>query len=72
VRVDGAVQPAIAAEDVEPLIELGTVGDGMAAKLRAARAALRGGARAVRIGDPGILDDPAAGTRILAAAVQPV
>jgi acetylglutamate kinase len=72
VRVDGAVQPAIAAADVEPLIELGTVGDGMAAKLRAARAALRAGARAVRIGDPGILHDPAAGTRILAAAVQPV
>lgn len=71
VRVDGAVQPVIAADDVESLIELGTVGDGMAAKLRAARAALRAGARAVRIGDSSVLDDPAAGTRVLAAAAQP-
>lgn len=71
VRVDGVVQPAIEAADIEPLIELGAAGDGMVAKLRAARAALCAGARAVRIGDRGILDDPAAGTRILAAAVQP-
>jgi acetylglutamate kinase len=71
VRVDGTVQAAIEASDIEPLIELGAAGDGMAAKLRAARAALQAGARAVRIGDRRILDDPAAGTRILAAAVQP-
>jgi hypothetical protein len=43
----------------------------MAAKLRAARVALQAGAHAVRIGDRTILEDPTAGTRILAAAVQP-
>jgi acetylglutamate kinase len=45
--------------------------DGMAAKLRAASAALRAGARAVRIGDLHLLEDAGAGTRILAPAVQP-
>jgi hypothetical protein len=43
----------------------------MAAKLRAATAALRAGARAVRIGDLDLLSDARAGTRILASAVQP-
>ena len=43
----------------------------MAAKLRAATAALRAGARAVRIGDLRLLTDPRAGTRILATAPQP-
>ena len=71
VEVDGAVRPALEAGDVETLIELGVAADGMAAKLRAATAALRGGARAVRIGDLRLLDDARAGTRILAAAVQP-
>jgi len=71
VEVDGAVRPALEAGDVETLIELGMATDGMAAKLRAATAALRAGARAVRIGDLHLLDDAGAGTRILAPAVQP-
>ena len=72
VEVDGAVRPALEAGDVETLIELGVAADGMAAKLRAATAALRAGARAVRIGDLRLLDDARAGTRIiLAPAVQP-
>ena len=71
VEVDGAIRPALEAGDVETLVELGTATDGMAAKLRAASAALRAGARAVRIGDLHLLDDAGAGTRILAPAVQP-
>src|SRR5439155_12561780 len=71
VEVDGAVRPALEAGDVETLIELGVAADGMVAKLRAATAALRGGARAVRIGDLHLLEDARACTRILAPAVQP-
>lgn len=71
VQVDGAVRPVLDAGDVETLIELGVAAGGMAAKLRAATAALRAGARAVRIGDLRLLDDARAGTRILASAVQP-
>ncbi len=71
VEVDGAVRPTLEVGDVETLIELGVAADGMAAKLRAATAALRAGARAVRIGDVHLLDDARAGTRILAPAVQP-
>src|SRR2546425_7508740 len=44
VQVDGAVQPALDAGDVETLIELGAATDGMTVKLRAAVAALRAGA----------------------------
>src|SRR3989475_4075198 len=51
VEVDGAVRPTLEVGDVETLIELGVAADGMAAKLRAATAALHAGARAVRIGD---------------------
>ena len=69
VTVDGVVQPSLAAGDVETLIELGAATDGMAAKLRAAAAALDLGARAVRIGDLHLLAHPSAGTRILPAAV---
>jgi acetylglutamate kinase len=71
VLVDGVVQPALEAGEVETLIELGAAAGGMAAKLRAATAALRAGARAVRIGDLGLLSDARSGTRILAAAPQP-
>ena len=71
VEVDGAVRPTLEVADVETLIELGVAADGMAAKLRAATAALHAGARAVRIGDVHLLDDARAGTRILAPAVQP-
>ena len=69
VSVDGVVQPSLAAGDVETLIELGAATEGMAAKLRAAGAALELGARAVRIGDLHLLAHPSAGTRILPAAV---
>jgi acetylglutamate kinase len=71
VEVDGVVRPALEAGEVDTLIELGVAADGMAAKLRAATAALRAGARAVRIGDLHLLDDARAGTRVLASAVQP-
>jgi acetylglutamate kinase len=71
VHVDGVVRPDVEAGDVETLIELGDATEGMAAKLRAATQALRAGARAVRIGDVSLLSDARAGTRIVAAAVQP-
>lgn len=71
VQADGFVQPVLDGGDVESLIETGAAADGMAAKLRAATAALRAGARAVRIGDLSLLTDPRAGTRILATAPQP-
>jgi len=70
VGVDGVVQPSLPAEDVETLIELGAATGGMAAKLRAAAAALQLGAGAVRIGDLHLLGHPSAGTRILPTAVQ--
>jgi acetylglutamate kinase len=50
VWVDGTVQPAIDVGDIEALIELGAAGDGMAAKLRAASAALRPGGRSQHLG----------------------
>lgn len=71
VQVDGLVQPVLDGGDVESLIDTGAAADGMATKLRAATEALRAGARAVRIGDLGLLTDPRAGTRILATAPQP-
>ena len=71
VQADGLVQPVLDGGDVDSLIETGAAADGMAAKLRAATAALRAGARAVRIGDLRLLTDRRAGTRILATAPQP-
>jgi acetylglutamate kinase len=71
VQVDGVVQPVLDGVEIESLIESGAASEGMAAKLRAAVAALRAGARAVRVGDRRLLDDPRAGTRILATAAQP-
>jgi acetylglutamate kinase len=71
VQVDGVLRPALDAEDVEALIDAGAATDGMAAKLRAATAALRAGARAVRIGDLRLLEDPGAGTRLVARAPAP-
>ena len=70
VTVEGEAQPSLATSDIDTLIGLGIATDGMAAKLRAAAAALQGGAKAVRIGDLDLLRNPAAGTRILAAAPQ--
>jgi acetylglutamate kinase len=72
VNVGGVAQPEIAATEIEGLIAAGIAKDGMAAKLRAAAAALRGGARAVRIGDLEMFRTPTAGTRIVAAVTQPV
>jgi len=71
VVVNGVTQPELAATDIEGLIAQGVARGGMAAKLRAAAAALAAGARAVRIGDLGLFDSATAGTRILAAAAQP-
>jgi acetylglutamate kinase len=71
VEVGGVAQPEIAATEIEGLIAAGIARDGMAVKLRAAAAALRGGARAVRIGDLELFRNPAAGTRIVAAVTQP-
>jgi len=71
VVVGGVTQPELAATDIEGLIAQGVARDGMAAKLRAAAAALAAGARVVRIGDLGLLHSSTAGTRILAAAAQP-
>jgi acetylglutamate kinase len=72
VLVDGAVAPSLAEGEIEGLIARGVVSGGMAAKLRAAAAALAQGARAVRIGGLALLTDPNAGTRVLAAALEPV
>ncbi|PYP59141.1 MAG: acetylglutamate kinase [Gemmatimonadetes bacterium] len=71
VHVDGVLRPTLAAGDVEALIDAGAATEGMAAKLRAAAAALRAGARAVRIGDVRLLEDPGAGTRLVAPAPAP-
>jgi acetylglutamate kinase len=68
--VRGAPRDGLAAGEVEPLIETGVAEGGMAAKLRAAAAALAAGARSARIGDLGLFADPAAGTRIFAQTPQ--
>jgi acetylglutamate kinase len=70
VVVGGVTQPEIAATEIEGLIAAGIAKEGMAAKLRAAASALRGGARAVRIGDLEVFRNPAAGTRIVAVVTQ--
>ncbi len=71
VCVDGVVRPCIAADEIETLVGRGVATEGMAAKLRAGARALEAGARAARIGDLQLLAHPAAGTAILAPAVQP-
>ena len=71
VLVDGTVAPSLADGDIEGLISRGVVSGGMAAKLRAAAVALAQGARAVRIGGLALLTDANAGTRVLAAALEP-
>jgi acetylglutamate kinase len=68
--VRGAPRDGLAAREIEPLIEAGVAEGGMAAKLRAAAAALAAGARSARIGDLDLFADPAAGTRIFAATSQ--
>lgn len=71
VAVGGVPQPSLAAGEIETLIDRGVATNGMAAKLRAAAAALHAGARAVRIGDLELLSSRTAGTRIFAATPQP-
>jgi acetylglutamate kinase len=71
VAVGDVAQPEIAVTEIEGLIASGVARNGMAAKLRAAAAALRGGARSVRIGDLELFRNPSAGTRIVAAVTQP-
>jgi len=71
VAVGGTTQRELAMPELETLISTGVARDGMAAKLRAAAAALRGGAQGVRIGNLDMLDGPAAGTRIVDAATEP-
>jgi acetylglutamate kinase len=71
VRVRGVDQPELGVAEIEGLIAAGVATDGMAAKLRAAAAALVGGARLVRIGDLTLFDRPTTGTRVVAAITQP-
>ncbi len=71
VVVEGVPQSTLLVGALDTLIEVGIAADGMAAKLRAAAAALEAGTRAVRIGDLRLLGDSTAGTRLLAATVQP-
>jgi acetylglutamate kinase len=71
VTVHGTTQPALSTTEIEDLVARGVAVDGMAAKLRAAAAALAAGVRAVRIGDLRLLTDATAGTRLLTGAPQP-
>jgi len=71
VVVDGVPLPSLPVGELDTLIELGIAADGMAAKLRAAAAALEAGTRAVRIGDLRLLSEATAGTRLLAATPHP-
>jgi acetylglutamate kinase len=71
VAVGGVTQREITTTEIETLIATGVARDGMAAKLRAAAVALRGGARSVRIGDLRMFEEAAAGTRVIAAVTQP-
>ena len=73
VTIEGVAQPTLAAAEIEQMIEAGVATGGMAAKLRAAAAALRAGVRAVRIGDLEMIEHATAGTRLLSSppVVQP-
>ncbi|HEU4988899.1 MAG TPA: acetylglutamate kinase [Gemmatimonadaceae bacterium] len=61
---DGRTLGALSAEQAAALVAGGTAAGGMAAKVNAALAALRGGVRTVRIGDLAAIADPARGTTI--------
>ena len=67
VMVGNVPQTSISTGDIERLIADGTASDGMAAKLRAAKHALSGGAQSVRIGDLRMLSENSAGTRLVTA-----
>jgi acetylglutamate kinase len=64
VMSDGAVIPRLSSAGALELIESGTAGGGMRAKLEAALAALSGGVERVRIGDVAAVNDAASGTVI--------
>jgi acetylglutamate kinase len=67
----GRVLEAVAAHEVEALVEDGTAAGGMAPKLRAAARAAAAGVAAVRIGGVEMLGDAAAGTRVHAPRTEP-
>jgi acetylglutamate kinase len=69
--IDGVVQREVDVGECESLVARRVAADGMVTKLRAAVAALAGGARAVRIGDLRMIQDPTAGTRVVAGSHQP-
>jgi acetylglutamate kinase len=64
VMSDGAVIRRLSSAGALELIESGTAGGGMRAKLEAALAALRGGVERVRIGDVAAVNDAARGTLV--------
>lgn len=64
VREDGAYLTALAASDVQQLIDRGVASGGMALKLRAALSALGAGVAKVRVGSVEMLWDDNAGTAI--------
>lgn len=66
VMAEGAVLPAVSADEVETLVASGTASAGMVPKLRAAARAAETGVR-VRIGGLEMLRDPRCGTRVGAA-----
>jgi acetylglutamate kinase len=66
VVLDGVAATELPAAEIESLIAQGTVTGGMAAKLRAAVAALSAGVSRVRVGGLDMLTTPA-GTRLIAA-----
>lgn len=66
VMSDGAVIPRLRASVARDLIESGTAGGGMRAKLEAALAALNGGVERVRIGDIAAIDAADRGTLLVA------
>ncbi|MBW3533782.1 MAG: acetylglutamate kinase [Gemmatimonadetes bacterium] len=69
VVVDGVPEASLSPERAADLVDRGVIGGGMAVKVRQALVAAAEGVE-VCIGDERILDDPAAGTRILAASAE--
>lgn len=69
VLVDGAPVASLDPDAAAALVQSGTAGGGMAAKLDAAQSALARGVARVRIGDLAALADPARGTALVAGGV---
>jgi acetylglutamate kinase len=68
VLVDGAPVPTLTPDEAQDLVVRGIAAGGMAAKLDAGHAALRGGVARVRIGTLAALQDPDHGTLLLPPA----